>query len=354
MKRGFSFPFIGDKGNMGSSIVEIIVAILNGCNRNINDKEHERLALFFDDIAGSVYKTRYHLHFKPKYFIEKKNYDQKLFDDYFELEDVVPYEDFFSTCWVEMQQKLYGKNFGEDDALKRYLYTVFYNTLEQMIYDLTPGLQTRVKQLKLILPEICKEVKDKEWRLKKDFRAEDLDEKTAHLDNSVPPTAQFLFHSDAVNIPLPEIKQPKEDSEYGPAIKVEDMRQYLVELFNAAGGVIRENQLIEFVKRQFSIHSSHSMKRQLYKNGEDERQDQIEKLPATEQILPSQAYVDIAKEILSGMNARQKHIFRLNVMNEVSQSDVAKTLNISNGTVSGELKNIQKQIGKFLNSKSMH
>jgi len=334
---------------MEESISGIIAAILNGDVGCSDDKRHTILMLYFDDLCGSVYKNRYRLRYKPKYFRGKKDDNFQDRHDEDDLEDAVSYSDFLTAAWIDMQAKLHALACKDDAEIRRYLSASIKNHLEQMIYNLSPGLQTRVKQLKLLLPEICDQTRTKEWQLKDDFLSRDLHQKTNRMEIAMAPTAQSMFLGDASKIPLPEVRQPKAGSEYGPSIKREDMKRYLVALFNVAGGVIHENQLIDFVKDKFSLYSIHQRERHTDMSWEDDEPDRMDRYPMREQILISHQYVQIAEEVLSGMSIRQKQLYKWAFTDGISHVKIANTLNVSNATVSGEIKKIQAHIRSFLN-----
>lgn len=260
---------------------------------------------------------------------------------------VIVFYDFQQACWKRLEdkgllQEIYDLDFVNDNALKAYLFNTFNNILKKMIYDLTPLLETRKKQMHGILSQICVDVKtadprNRYWRLK------DLPPETTPADlDTLNQTAG------GIHAPIP--RYPKKiDSERGPSIPWEEMKNYLVKILNHCGGAVKRDALIAFIKTVFGIETmTREVPGNLTSMEDDEPRASWDELIAgrtTSQgnlIDATCEHYAMALEIYKNLTAEMKEIVFCREIKEATTQETASRLGMSTGKVSGLEKEIRR------------
>ncbi|MGD9976011.1 MAG: hypothetical protein AB7S77_23375 [Desulfatirhabdiaceae bacterium] len=264
-----------------------------------------------------------------------------------DISTFVDFETFANLCWDRLEagsglQKLQTLTFSSDQHLRRYLTINFQQILQEMIYQQSPGLETRVRQLRSILKEFCtiKKINFKRfWHLNawdgtppaNMNTDQEIIKLEATLDQVRPPDATYFRH---------------EDKRHGLEISKGQMDAYLRAIFDLSGGVLSENALIAFIARFYHIvpsvvveHTDTGADSNSLENmADDTGDDPVEGLIDDGFLVVEMQ--DAVKQFVGMLTMRQKAIFKLIYADEVNQGAAAKMLAISNATLSNEVKKI--------------
>jgi predicted DNA-binding protein (UPF0251 family) len=255
-------------------------------------------------------------------------------------------DDFCDRCWEMLEQgrgdrdriilKLgdqleLWKQDKNDSGLRRRLWKIFKNELQQMIYDSRPGLRSRFKQLEVILPEIAVKLphsgRSNIWYLtgKESELTVSAEDVISAADNLTPP--QRLY---------------SRRGERGPQISNEEMKSYLRELLESLPGSVRQSDIQSLLVK---IYSLQSVIDDNHKNSEeDTAPESLIVDPASENDwLPSELR-ESAEAIVKDMDERLRRYSLLIMVEELSQTEAAERLKVSNATTSG----LQKRLKEIL------
>jgi predicted DNA-binding protein YlxM (UPF0122 family) len=285
---------------------------------------------------------------KNVYFSRYKSLEPK-------ISPSVNFETFANQCWDRLEdegglQSLQTRTFRDDAHLCRYIKIYFQQNLQELIYQQTPGKETRVRQIRILMKRFCviKKIQKKRfWHMNTwngyphaEMNTEaELNKLEATLDRLRPPEAVY----------------PKRaDSRYGMEIPGNQMEAYLKALFLEAGGIISENALIAFIARYYHIIPSVV----------EESLDATDSSAATEisaddkeedifSAIISDGFLfvemrDAVKKFVGILTDRQKAIFKLIYADEKNQTAAARMLGISNAAMSNEVKKLNTILSDFV------
>ncbi|OQY09389.1 MAG: hypothetical protein B6I30_09925 [Desulfobacteraceae bacterium 4572_187] len=175
-----------------------------------------------DKLMENVYKTRYGglFHTQPGNGFLRVDFDV-----------------FRDDCWEELEEnslifKFSNATFENDRHFFGYIKKAFENFLQEKIYKLAPGFQTRMKQVGRVLkPNVLNACKKlcRCWKLR-EFR-----------DVSTQPATLVRLLDISKRLSSPKLHIPrKPGSKRGPSIYDKEMEAYLLSLLKGAGGINEE------------------------------------------------------------------------------------------------------------------
>jgi len=158
---------------------------------------------------------------------------------------------FRNLCWDELTKtgtslsdSICENTFANDKALVKFIQIAFENFFQKEIDKLTPGLNTRKRQIDRVLKPncltICKTFCNC-WKLK-DFR-----------DISLSPADVEKLVEVSLPLTIPQVRIPKANSQRGTSIRDKDMEQFLTTVLKAAGGMTTRNNMIQLIKIKYHL-----------------------------------------------------------------------------------------------------
>ena len=254
---------------------------------------------------------------------------------------VVPWETFQNKCLEALLgalgQQLNLLTFANDDELSNYLYKTFSNLIQSQIYELSPGLETRVKQVKKILSEYCDPFeynKQKCWKLKKGKYQE-----TSPADlEKLEATAQKL-KAPALQIPK------KQNAKRGPSIPQKAMETYILKLLKEIGGSVIENDLITFIRKLYGLEPIQLFGFSFSTSDLDEISvDEWLSSQSCEEenLLLNPDYQLMARDLYERLTPRMRDVFKFIYIDGIKVDQTAKLMKCSDATVSNITKDIQQ------------
>ncbi|MBF0233094.1 MAG: hypothetical protein HQK65_08655 [Desulfamplus sp.] len=311
----------------------------------LNEKDEEK---YFNKINNLIKQTEKFL---------KKKYDTF---DFLTAGSIITEEDFLMECWGRLegtednenrlidslQLKLNDIEFQNDKYLEAYLRKTFESLLLSLLYKKNPDFQTRKKQLNRVLNPLCVKIKGANsqsegtlWQLKK------------YTDAAVNvPTFEQLKEY-VSEIPMPEIIYPKsETSQRGSSIKDADMKEYLLTLFDKAGGAIYEKQLNGLLNHIFDLNSVTFISDYGDKDGDS---NYLEHMMNSREdpgnfIMYANDYMTVAKKCLYTMDEDIQQVIYYIFVQELSQGMVSKKIGKSDSAVSNIKKRGEKHIRTYI------
>ena len=271
------------------------------------------------------------------------------------ISTAVNFETFANRCWDRLEdegglQGIQLYSFRNDKHLSRYLFVYFQQILQELIYRQSPGLETRVRQIRILMKRFCviKKIQKKRfWHMntwngyphaETNTEAE-LNKLEATLDHLQPPEAVYPRRA---------------DSRYGMEILGNQMEAYLKALFLEAGGIISENALIAFIARYYHIIPSvveesldatdSSASTEI---SADDKEEDIFSAIISDGFLFVEMR-DAVKKFVGVLTDRQKAIFKLIYADEKNQTAAARMLGISNAAMSNEVKKLNTILSDFV------
>jgi len=237
-----------------------------------------------------------------------------------QITDVIDHMTFLDKCWDKMEKHLLVRirdlEFANDSKLVSFIGKSFSNILNEMINELIPEFDSRKKQVRRILNNLCLNSCSKIchcWKLKK------------YKNKTIAPANFEKLKENIADIERPKVVYPKnEDAKRGPSISDKDMAEYLVSVIDRAGGMTSYNSLIEFIKEMFTQGAT-TIK----------STDEIE-LEKSETIMGQDHFI-MAYEICSQMDSNLKELYFLRYTEERTMTEISKHLNVSLGTVANKL-----------------
>ncbi len=265
--------------------------------------------------------------------------------EFFEFSDgspVVNPSQFEEACFEKVEKefdRIMCHTYASDAELAGFLKTTFSHLLQEMKYRLTPGLKTRVRQLKRVLKQFC--VEGGQDKGKKYWIAEGFPEQDATR-------AEFgKLLECAGKLRLPEVKYPKKaESAKGPSIKDDDMRRFLQDLFRDAGGAAYEQDLIDLIVFLFDLSPARRVV-SFSAKGEDGGAENFDSYLEVLNVAPDAAFAPdhllMARDLVRRMTPRMKIVRHLRFTEELTHEEIAGRLGLkSPSSVTGVLGEIEK------------
>ena len=314
---------------------------------NIHDDE--KFFKDLDKIVRRVYARRYGKQFLPQkehYLsaINKKSdrednnkgpeVDASSVDGYL----MVDFESFRNKCiGDQLITKMRLLNFKDESCLNAYVQKTFENILQKEIYEMIPGLETRKKQIHRILKPLCLDICRTNCRCWKLSEFKDITIAPASLEKME--EISFRFEPPPMTIPRPNSKR-------GPSIKDSAMRNYLVRILQNCGGIVRINDMINFVRLKYNITTIWRVKPALVNRDEKSdfsqvtEDDLLSKFYQIDNFLLNPDNILMAKDLMEKMDETKKLIIYYRFAEEKKQEEIASLLGCSTSRIS----NIEKEI----------
>jgi hypothetical protein len=257
----------------------------------------------------------------------------------------VEFESFQNDCWARLEEnglilKIRDLSFSEDAHLHGYIKKAFENMLQDGIHALSPGSQSRIKQVQRVLkPHVldsCR-ILCRCWKLL-DFK--DIPLFPADL-------AQLMQASRSLTPPHIHIRNTADGGPV-PTIRDEEMAQYLVSLLKGAGGMTTQADLLSFISIQYALVPMRQVAREpgeADSQGSDDEspEEQMERLAyRSDDLLIGMDHVMMARDLVGAMSPRMKEIYYRRIILEETMEEVAAGMNKSVGTVFNAEKAYQK------------
>ncbi|MGV8080952.1 MAG: hypothetical protein AB2L22_12960 [Syntrophales bacterium] len=272
---------------------------------------------------------------------------------------------FKQSCWYELEESdnpliyiVADKIFKNDKALNQYLRICFENILQKMIYDLTPGLETRKRQLDRILCSICDQKKHPPKIIlsdKEDDNDTKADAETQYYKKSrlihilknfekynSPPDRQSLKELSR-EIQVPDfIYSKKSDSRRGPYVEDQEMSKYVERIIQIAGGAVYYDDLLDLIIDRFNLIPIRISTDRI--DSDDDDETYIYDLVAKQENKYPIAYEhkEIAELIWQKMSYEDRKLFYFSFVCEYKGKDIAPLFNVSAATISERLKDIRQ------------
>jgi len=256
---------------------------------------------------------------------------------------IVEIEDFRESCWKKLlnrkfQERILAKSSSDDSQTIGFMYIAFKRVLQEKIYELMPGIATRIKQINRVLKNECREEDRKKgiWILHS-WSGDPKDE-PAGLDDlrfvgqGITPPA--MHHSD------------NPDSNRGPSIPDKEMRRYLTRLLAAAGGMAWKTALIDYIKEVYGLMPIRTTISPPPSNGK-EGPDPFDMIKSNQRLFLGREHYEMAEAILRQMTLRQKTVYYHHVVLERKLEQTARIIGgIGTTTAHNEMKEITKYAKK--------
>jgi len=225
--------------------------------------------------------------------------------------------------------KLASTHFENDKALKQFLFVSLSNHLENMIADLTPGLDALKRQVRRVMKSFCR-IEHSCWVLD-------------GADCSDPVSPADLRRA-AKTIPYPKyaIRRTK-DGGFSRSIRDSVLEKYLRALMENCGGKVRESDLIDHARDLFGLWIRREAG--LTDDEEDESGAFIEEISGSDGT--AMQYLLIAKQIHDRLSPQQKRLLRERYIDDLKPSQLAKRYRCTEATISNRFKKIHDAIGTY-------
>jgi len=329
---------------MSRELIEIFANRLSG-----RPYDKNKYISAMDRIIQRVYKNRYRFIVLPKkmgnepYRTDSEKLAKTIEFDSADGFSVANFETFQNVCWDELEEnnllsKLARLKFNDDGHLCKHMQVTFENILQKMIFALTPGLETRKKQVYRVLKTCCIKM-DKNnrryWKLN-DF--EGSDPEPASLERLMLISQTFS---------APKLRIPKPGSKYGPSIKDIDMKEYLINVLKGAGGMVAYNDILSLIKERFGLQTIREISPSSQGDGEGEEgeysgEEHISKLISeAEGPLLSSYHILMAKEIVNKMDPQMKTLYYKRYIEEKKLKDIARDMGCNTTSVYNKTEKIK-------------
>lgn len=283
--------------------------------------------------------------------------DAAMHDDDNRLPDgtlIVDRTAFKDACWLDLEKaekpllyKVADKNFGDDQTLRKYLRVCFENLLQKMIYDLTPGLETRKKQLDRILPDICK--KNECSKDAASLIGLSMGRILCVLQNShkeFSPPDRYTLKKLTDQIKTPELHwSRKTKSERGPSVNDDEMKAFVCAILQVAGGAVYYDDLMDLIMNKFHLRPLRfSSDRTMVTDADGESEVPIwDILERDSDKFPiGYEHKEAALNIWKEMTVNDKNLFRDRFVYEKKGNEVASTWGVSPATISQRLNEMER------------
>ncbi|MEW6259425.1 MAG: hypothetical protein AB1547_05910 [Thermodesulfobacteriota bacterium] len=263
----------------------------------------------------------------------------------------IDFNTFSESCWELMTKKgllkrICSQTFSEDKYLFRYVITAFENLLHDRIYNITPGLRTRIKQLDRLMSKCAK----REEIGKQIFwvRIEPPPDQDSIVDQLVESVSLRL---QAARLKLPEARYPdSENANRGMRINESEMEDFLKSLLNAMGGRFRRNSLIQLIAKCYGLFPPF---RELTVSSSDDEPNDSD---VGYTCWPSDIWVSMelqksAHDVIDQWTEIWKCVFVLKYVYGYKQTMIAEKLGKSNASISNLMKKIEESLKKIQTEK---
>ena len=252
-------------------------------------------------------------------------------------EDEAHFWHFRERCWAMLEdgedcvmEKLRSRSFLNDRCFFGFVARCMENLLFDYIREITPGLKTRVEQIGRVLKPVCRarEISGRKcWALGK---AGDAAERPAGFER---------VEEAARGLALPEVRYPKPGAKRGSSVKDDEMAEYLTEIVRRAGGLVLKSDIVELVRRKFSIVRPCRVYPVAGRESGDGSDMTEEDLLASLQWrnLPlarvGAEHVSAARRIFDGLSPESRVLFHRLFVFEIDVAEIASEMKVSAGTV---------------------
>lgn len=278
---------------------------------------------------------------------------------------VVDFKAFQNECWDRIEGILNGGlSFPNDAALKSHLKKTCENFLQERIYDLTPFLQTRKKQIDDILKHFTMDKCKKEcscWRLKE-----------AGTENCLPEVPERLckecqgrknwdlvadlkrLRNESMSLKAPKMKYPKKaDPEKGPSIGKREMEKYLLALLRSVGGMTHTSALLTFIGWLYGLTPVKAISPILASTEDGEEVDALENiglsaLQSDAELLLSAEHYTMARELLNAIRDELRIVYSYYFCLEKTLEEIARLTQYATTTIHNRVKEINNLVTKQL------
>lgn len=319
-------------------------------NKKFENDDSERYVKAIDKIIHKVYNDRYDKIWKKMDY--NKNNNSGIFQKKFERGDfrfsdgrlrIDPYV-FQEKCWMELEDKnLIQKNmaktsFINDAALVSYIHTIFKNILQNMIDGLSPWFDSRKKQVGTILNENCDKVKI----------AKNIYYELKSVPNDkIPEPADIGKIQEAATLlnPPPMQFSKKLYSEKGPSVSKKEMKKYLLNIMENAGGMIIYKDLLKFIKKIYGYteikqaESSISYNKNMEENEQSEDNVISNLLFHENHFEPTADHLLMADDIVDKLTPEIKQLIYYWKIKELKGNKIAANMNVSTVQTIWRIKN---------------
>lgn len=338
---------------MPRQLIELIEDKISGRPYNL-----EKYVRIIDNVAVRVYKSRYReigIEVDRKLSHPEEVIRNQTEQAEFKLRDgtlLVNFEIFRNLCWdrletPEFQGFLSDFSAPDDGFLISYISKSFEHLLQRKIDELTPGFETRKKQIGRVLkPECLKSCRTlcQCWKLKR------------HKGISLKPATEQQLRDTALTKELPQLQFPKPGSKYGPRIKDNEMRQYLADVLQKAGGMTTKNNMISFIAGQYDFKTI----KELIPTPEGENDNEFPSGPGSGYIAKTALYKEyvfvsydqmiMARELIKSMNQEEKEIVYLRFVKEKKFKEISDKMGYSTASAHNAVSNIVAHFQRYFTS----
>jgi len=282
------------------------------------------------------------------------------------IQGAIPLDTYVNACWEKMEgttgetgdllTAICARDFENDAALSQFIRLTFEHLLQDIIYQQTPGLRTRVQQLNRLMHSICDlEAVCTKKILKKKMHDGDNKMKTykryfwklKELDAPplIFPTGLEELESlrNCLTIHPPPVPMPfqRKDGEYGVRIHDGEMKDFLKKIMTQMGGVVSRNGLIAFISEVYNLVPLIFGPIPAQGENQDFGDEQVSMDMLFRDKSLTHEYPIIAKELIQTCDKITKTVFFFRYCEQWNQNKIAEMLNISNSTVSNKIKAIE-------------
>ncbi|MGD9733141.1 MAG: hypothetical protein AB7U45_13255 [Desulfamplus sp.] len=309
-----------------SENTELIELVLNRDELN-----HRELEKYFNIINGLIKQTAESLKIKYETF------------GIMNVDAIITEDDFLNLCWDMVEgsdnnehrliDKLKDISFPDDNRLKGYLRKTFETLLIDLLHKKNPGFQTRKKQLNRVLKPLCVKRKGHDSRSKGDL----WQLKNYESHTVVPPDSDELKKYSS-EIAMPEISYRKsEDAQRGSSIKDDDMKAYLLKIFDKAGGAIYEKDLDALLNHIFGFHTISFINDHTDSNVKNNYREYMINIrdEFSDFVIASNCYRSIAEKCLDTMDEELKQMVYYLYVKGMDQGKTAKKMVKSSSSITG-------------------
>ncbi len=229
-----------------------------------------------------------------------------------------------------------------DCSLRAFLKTIFSRELQQRIYRQSgSNVRTRFKQVEAVLPEIA------EKRVVPGRQKQTVWYLPGYREADPVTFDQLLDAARKAEAPKPDYSR---SGGRGPSISKNEMRGFLQRLFSEVAAPVKQSDLRDMLVEHYSLQGVSFVSidhpgDQLSGNGsgddKSERRDfQLADSRASD-LFPAAEYHEAATSLIDDFDEPLRRYFLGIFVDELSQSEVAARLGVSNATVSGLKKRLQ-------------
>jgi hypothetical protein len=263
----------------------------------------------------------------------------------------VDFDAFADRCWKTMEErerKVLSRELPGDTDCERYLFRVFSRLLQGMVDDLTPFFASRRRQVNNILGQIAYPMtygKNRCYLLKE--------------SSSKGPASRGTLFAVSRNIIAPAPRFPKNpDSPRGPTVPKEAMREYLMKLLAAAGGMVVYSDLLDLIKLVYGLTPPWCVDPGQHESSDEEDGPDdiglIDILAASRgDIIPTAEIVAMARDFHGRLSEEDRNFFYWRSCREEGVEEIAGRFGCSAATVSGRMRAIIFKLRNYLSGEDI-